>query len=153
MGVDARPLFRMPIFAKSLAEFWSLRWNQGFTEMTALAVYRPLVKRLGRPAPLSACFLVSGLFHELAISVPVNAGYGLPMTYFVLHGLLVVGEEKWRTNGYVGKEISMGRRLWTAAWLLIPLPLVFHSPFYRGLFVPWSAWVLIKFESRSFNSK
>ena len=69
-----------------LGEFWGRRWNLAFSEMTALAIYRPLAAP-GRAAPaLVASFLGSGLLHELAISVPVRAGFGLPLVYFALHG-------------------------------------------------------------------
>src|SRR5262245_11851331 len=40
-GVDARPLFRAPLGATSLADFWGRRWNLAFSEMTAVAVFRP----------------------------------------------------------------------------------------------------------------
>ena len=91
-GVDCRPLFVAPLRSTSLGEFWGRRWNLAFSQMTAIAIYQPLVRRAGRRAALAASFLGSGLLHELAISVPVRAGYGLPMAYFALHGALVMAE-------------------------------------------------------------
>ena len=67
-GVDCTPLFRSPLRSASLGEFWGRRWNLAFSEMTALAVYQPLVLRIGRRPALAASFLGSGLLHELAIS-------------------------------------------------------------------------------------
>jgi hypothetical protein len=88
-GVSADAVFREPLRSESLAEFWSRRWNLGFSEMTATLIYRPLSARFGRNAALLAGFVWSGLLHEMAISVPVRAGFGLPMLYFLLHGGLV----------------------------------------------------------------
>src|SRR5262249_57909948 len=87
-GVDCRPLFRAPLLATNLGEFWGRRWNLGFSEMTAVGVYRPLLGPLGKSGATVAAFLFSGLLHELAISLPVKAGFGLPLLYFAVHGSL-----------------------------------------------------------------
>jgi hypothetical protein len=131
-GVDCRPLFRDPLRATSLADFWGKRWNLAFSEMTAQAVYRPLVKRAGKAPALMASFVGSGVLHELAISVPVKAGYGLPMAYFVLHGLLVLGEGRRAQAGRAGWR----GRAWTLGWLLVPMPVLFHEPFLAGVVWP-----------------
>ena len=126
-GVPVGKLFRAPLAARSLSEFWSRRWNIGFSEMIALVVHRPVRRTAGEGAALAASFLASGLLHELAISVPVRAGYGLPTAYFLLHGALVAIERR------------MGRppgQLWTIFWLAAPLPLLFHPPFLRGVIWP-----------------
>ena len=122
-GVPAEKLFRAPLASRTLAEFWSRRWNLAFAEMMTIAVDRPLRPRLGRTRARLAAFLASGLLHELAISVPVNAGYGLPMLYFVLQGLLVTTERK-------------PSRMRTLASLALPLPLLFHPWFVRGVIWP-----------------
>ena len=44
LGVDCQPLFRAPLRSTSLGEFWGRRWNLAFSEMTAMAVYQPLVR-------------------------------------------------------------------------------------------------------------
>lgn len=122
-GVPAEKLFRNPLASRTLAEFWSRRWNLAFAEMMTIAVDRPLRPRLGRTRARLAAFLVSGLLHELAISVPVNAGYGLPMLYFALQGLLVTTERN-------------PSRIRTIASLVLPLPLLFHPWFVRGVIWP-----------------
>jgi hypothetical protein len=126
-GVAAPKLFRAPLSARSLSEFWSRRWNVGFSEMIALVVHRPLRRVAGDRVALCASFLASGLLHELAISVPVHSGYGLPTAYFLLHGSLVAIERK------LGRAPG---RVWTLFWLAAPLPLVFHFPFLRGVIWP-----------------
>jgi alginate O-acetyltransferase complex protein AlgI len=127
-GIDCEALFRAPLAARGLREFWSRRWNLAFSEMTSLAVYRPIVGALGPRAGLLAAFIVSGLFHEVAISLPVNTGFGRPLLYFVLQGLLVSLE---RPQGF-------GRAA-TLFCLAAPLPLLFHSAFLRGVL-----WTLVE---------
>jgi alginate O-acetyltransferase complex protein AlgI len=133
VGVDCRPLFRAPLRARCLTEFWGRRWNLAFSEMTALAVYRPLAAHLGKPAATGAAFLFSGLLHELAISMPVRAGYGLPMLYFTLHGCLVLVERRLKRSiegrGWLA-------HFWTLGWLAVPMPLVFHPFFLKGVVWP-----------------
>lgn len=125
-GVDCAPLFRAPLRSTSLREFWGRRWNLAFSEMTALAVYRPVAESAGTRAGLLASFLFSGLLHEAAISLPVRAGFGLPFSYFLLHGLLALAERK---AGPLGRPA-------TVAALVLPLPILFHPPFLRGVLWP-----------------
>lgn len=126
-GVPVAKLFRAPLLSRSLSEFWSRRWNVGFSEMIALVVHRPLRKVASENVALAASFLVSGLLHELAISVPVRAGYGLPTAFFLLHGALVAIERR------MARPLG---RIWTLFWLAAPLPLLFHPPFLRGIVWP-----------------
>ena len=137
-GVDCRPLFVAPLRSTSLGEFWGRRWNLAFSQMTAIAIYQPLVRRAGRRAALAASFLGSGLLHELAISVPVRAGYGLPLAYFALHGALVMAEGRLARAGRPIDRVAWAGRAWTLAWLVVPLPILFHRPFLAGV-----AWPLI----------
>jgi alginate O-acetyltransferase complex protein AlgI len=125
-------LFRNPVAFRSLAEFWGRRWNLAFVEMTRRAVYGPVARAAGRRAGLGAAFLFSGLLHEMAISLPVRAGWGLPTAYFALQGLLVmvdgaIGVERW--PGWLG-------RAWCAFWLVAPLPALFHPAFLAGTVWP-----------------
>jgi Membrane bound O-acyl transferase family len=141
-GVDCQRLFRSPLRSTNLREFWSRRWNLAFSEMTAIAIYQPLVRVAGRGPALAASFLGSGLLHELAISVPVRAGYGLPMAYFMLHGILMTVEARLAKANRPIDRVSWFGRVWTLAWLLAPLPILFHRPFLAGV-----VWPLIGLES------
>lgn len=130
LGFGAGPQFHAPWRARSLREFWARRWNVGYSVMTALAIRRPLARVLGpRRAELLA-FAASGLLHEVAISLPVGRGYGLPTLYFVLHGLAMRFE---RGPARRGREPG---RVWVWAWVLLPAPVLFHAPFLRGVCVP-----------------
>ncbi|HVR38913.1 MAG TPA: membrane bound O-acyl transferase family-domain-containing protein [Thermoanaerobaculia bacterium] len=121
-GFDAEDLFRKPWRAQSLGEFWSRRWNIGFSDMMSVLVNRPIAARFGRNAGVMAAFLASGLLHEIAISIPARGGYGLPTLYFALHGALVAAGVRGRITMLVA--------------LLLPLPLCFHAPFLRAVIIP-----------------
>lgn len=135
-GVNAAPLFRAPLRSRSLTEFWGRRWNLAFSEMTALGVYRPLLRRFGTPAATAGAFLGSGLLHELAISLPVKAGFGRPSLYFALHGALMLVEGALQQAGWPVSRMAWFGRLWTLSWLILPLPLLFHRPFLAGVIWP-----------------
>jgi len=119
--------FRNPLASRSLSEFWGRRWNVGFSEMIAVTVHRPVRRYAGETTALMASFLASGILHELAISVPVRAGFGLPTLYFLLHGALVGVERRFP---------RVASRAWTFFWLVAPLPILFHPPFVRGIVWP-----------------
>jgi alginate O-acetyltransferase complex protein AlgI len=124
-------LFDRPWAARSLAEFWSRRWNLAFVEMDRRLFLRPLRRRLGRRGSRFALFALSGVLHELALSFPAGAGWGLPLAYFLLQGALVELEERLR----------IASRVWTWFWLLAPSPWLFHEPFRRALIVPFYHWL------------
>jgi alginate O-acetyltransferase complex protein AlgI len=135
-GVDCQRLFRAPLKSTSLREFWGRRWNLAFSEMTAIAVYQPIVRVAGRRPALVASFLGSGLLHELAISVPVRAGFGLPLAYFTLHGALMIFEARLAKANRSIDRIPWVGWAWTLAWLLVPLAILFHRPFLAGIVWP-----------------
>jgi alginate O-acetyltransferase complex protein AlgI len=134
LGVDVRELFRAPYKARSLKEFWGKRWNIAFSEMTALIVYRPL-KKFGTTQAMIAAFLMSGILHEIAISFPVNSGYGLPLVYFIIHGVLLYAEEK---SLFVKRMLTYKAvaHLWVLGWLVLPMPLLFHTGFIENVVKP-----------------
>ena len=129
VGVPDYPAFVQPFRAKSLSEFWSRRWNVPFSEMTAVAVFKPLIRRVGVGWAGFLSFMVSGLLHEVAISLSVLEGFGLPMLYFLIHGGLMGLEKR-----LFGKD-ALGT-WWVLLCLLLPLPLLFHRWFLER--VIWS---------------
>jgi hypothetical protein len=137
-GVDCRRLFRAPLAAGSLSEFWGQRWNLAFSEMVALGIYRPLSGVLGRKAATMGAFLFSGVVHELAVSLPVLAGFGLPLAYFALHGGLVLFERRREALRLPVSGWGWPAHAWTLGWLALPLPALFHPWFLRG-----AVWPLI----------
>ena len=135
-GVDARPLMFNPALATSLGDFWGKRWNLGFHAVASDLIYRPLRNRLDAPAAMLASFLASGLIHDLVISLPASAGYGLPTAYFGLQaaGLLLERSE-------IGKRCSLGRRfpgwLFTVTVAAGPAFWLFHPWFVTRVVVPF----------------
>jgi hypothetical protein len=135
-GVNTYLLFRQPAKATSLTELWSKRWNIAFSEMTAVAIFRPLKSRIGSGGALMASFIFSGLLHELALSVPVNSGYGLPTLYFLIQGLLVLVEKASIRHHILFLQHKIIGRIWTFFWLIIPMPLLFHLHFIKEIVWP-----------------
>ena len=93
-GFPVRTLFPNVLEARGIGDFWSKRWNTGYSQMMQRLVGKPVARRWGDGAGVMAVFLGSGLLHELAITLPVRAGFGLPTLYFTLHGLLTLYERK-----------------------------------------------------------
>lgn len=123
VGVDAKPLMNWPILATSLADFWGRRWNTAFRDLSYQLVFRPL-RRHPRLATWTV-FLFSGLAHDVVMSLPVGSGYGLPTLYFMIQCAGLFLEKKLP---------ALRGRVFTAAVLLLPLPLLLHEGF-RNLFV------------------
>jgi hypothetical protein len=87
IGVNAQPIMRSPIRSKSLAEFWGKRWNAAFHRLVYDLVFHPARRHLGVIPTTLLVFLVSGLVHDLVISLPARETYGLPTIYFLLQGI------------------------------------------------------------------
>lgn len=138
-GIDARPLMDRPLAASSLADFWSRRWNRAFRDLSFAAVYRPMVRRFGGTIATLAVFAFSGIVHELVITLPAGAGYGLPTVYFLLQGLGIVFQ-----HSTTGKAAGLGSgwigRLFALALVALPLPLLFPPPFVYGIVIPFLSW-------------
>lgn len=135
-GVNVHLLFKSPVQSFSLTEFWGKRWNLAFSEMTAIAVVRPIKKRYNNTAAIIAAFLFSGLLHEMALSIPVNSGYGMPLLYFAIQGVLVVLEQKLGLTGKLFIKHRFAAKAWTLFWLIVPAPLLFHSGFIHKVLWP-----------------
>ncbi len=125
-GIAVERLFVNPAASRTLGEFWGRRWNLAFHAVARERVYQPVARRWGPVAGILATFFFSGLLHEALISVPAAGGYGLPTTYFMLQGVLVLVERRW----------NLGGRLWANFWVLAPLPLLFHPWFVRTVIRP-----------------
>ncbi len=130
-GVNARPIMCAPLRAASLSEFWGRRWNGAFNQLVVDVLFRPLARTIGSIRATLAVFLFSGLLHELVISLPARAGYGLPMAYFLLQGCGVVVQRSFApSRGVGGWLFTMLIAAGPAFWL-------FHPPFVRHVILPF----------------
>ncbi|WP_339909615.1 MBOAT family protein [Symmachiella dynata] len=134
-GVDARPLMDAPLLATSLNDFWGKRWNLAFRDLAHTYVFRTCVGRWGIAVATMAVFVVSGVIHDVVISLPARAGYGLPTLYFVIQGVGVLFE-----RSHLGKRLGLRHgavgRIYCAILILAPVGLLFHPPFVERVIVP-----------------
>ena len=133
LGVEVTPIMRCPMAATSLAEFWGRRWNLAFRDLAHRLVFTPVSHRWGHKAALWVSFGISGLVHELVISVPASAGYGLPTAYFLLQALgmsLEHGADRSVRAPFLGW-------LRTHAFTVLPAFILFHPPFVERVMVPF----------------
>jgi len=135
-GVPVQPVMRNPIAATSLAEFWGGRWNLAFHDLATNFLYRPLRPSLGLAGATLATFLISGLVHEMVISLPAGGGFGLPTAYFLLQGLGILFE---RSSSGARLGLRNGATGWLFTVLLTAGPVfwLFHPPFVERIIVPF----------------
>ncbi|HZY40006.1 MAG TPA: MBOAT family protein [Mucilaginibacter sp.] len=135
-GANTYLLFRQPAKAISLTEFWGKRWNLAFSEMTSIAIFRPLRGKVGPAAALMLAFIFSGILHELALSLPVNRGCGLPTLYFIIQGGMVLLEKILREKGVNFLQNKLFAHVWVFFWIVAPAPLLFHAEFIKQIIWP-----------------
>jgi integrase len=85
LGVKAEPIMSAPLHSTSLTEFWGKRWNLGFRQLAHELIFRKLYRTLGAGSAGFFVFVVSGLIHDLVISLPARGGYGLPSPKYKGH--------------------------------------------------------------------
>lgn len=134
-GRSVQPIMHRPLLATSVHDFWSHRWNLAFRDFATQFVMRPVARRWNASLAQWACFVFSGLVHELAISVPARGGYGLPMAYFLLQAIGVSVE---RSSWGVLCGLRRGVRGWLFALFVIgPASFfLFHPPFITRVILP-----------------
>ena len=135
-GFDAQPVMRSPILARSLAEFWGNRWNVAFHQLAHTYAFDPLRRSIGPKKATLMVFFISGLVHELVISLPADSGYGLPTAYFLLQGFGLLVE-----RSALGRRLGLGHGLpgWLF-WTVIvggPAFWLFHPPFIHQVILPF----------------
>ncbi len=135
LGRQVRPIMYQPLLATSVGDFWSHRWNLAFRDFAHLFVMRPLARRWNGTVAMWGCFMFSGLVHELAISVPAQAGFGWPLAYFLLQAVGVSFE-----RSSVGRQFGIKNRWtgWVFACLVVgpPALFLFHPPFVTTVILP-----------------
>lgn len=135
VGIAAVPLMNRPLWSQSVSEFWGKRWNTAFRDITHRFLFRPLVMSIGTPGALMVGFIISGLIHDLVISVPAGGGYGLPTLYFIIQGCALFVERS-RVGRHLGLGCGWRGRLFTFMVLAGPAYWLFHPPFVRNVILP-----------------
>src|SRR6185503_14268953 len=124
-----------PVAATSVGEFWGKRWNTNFNDLAHEFIFRTLYRRISALWATMLVFLISGLVHELVLSVPARGGYGLPTIYFLVQGLGMIGE-----HTKPGRRAGLGRGLpgWAFAVLVTAGPAfwLLHPPFIHNVILP-----------------
>lgn len=139
LHMELEPPSNEPYLSTSLQDFWGRRWNLMVTNLLRHTVYKPvrssLGSLLGQWAPLpavAACFLVSGLMHELLFYSVTRASPSWEVTlFFVLQGVCLVVElamkrwfgGRWQLHWAVSGPLTVGFVMMTAMWLFFP-PLI-----------------------------
>lgn len=116
-GFNAKSLMNFPILATSLGDFWGNRWNTAFRDLSQI-IFKPLAK-ISITLATIAVFALSGILHELVMTVPVGSGYGGPFAYFMIQCAGVFAERKLPIRG----------RIFTALVVILPLPLLLQQGF------------------------
>lgn len=126
LRIPVTPIMVAPLRSRTLSEFWGRRWNTGFSIPARRYLMEPIARKFGRSAGLFTVFLVSGLAHELVISVPAGAGYGLPTLYFLIQAAIIGARTAHPRN-----------RFFTLLCAAAPAFILFHPPFIRTVILPF----------------
>jgi alginate O-acetyltransferase complex protein AlgI len=126
LGVDAPPIMNAPLRSRSVAEFWGRRWNAAFNQLASALIFRPVARRTNAAVATLCAFGISGLVHELVISLPAGAGYGLPTAYFLLQGTALLVERRLGSS-----------RPFTILVVAAPAFWLFHPPFVGQVILPF----------------
>lgn len=125
LGVNAVPLMNWPVLSSCLSDFWGRRWNLAFRDLAFVCVFRPLASRIGVTWATMTVFFLSGIVHDLVISVPTGGGYGGPTLYFLLQGCGLLAD----------RAVGGGRALLFAV-VVLPVTFLFHHSFINQAILP-----------------
>jgi hypothetical protein len=135
-GIDAQPLMRWPILANSLSDFWGKRWNAGFRDLAFGLLFVRLAGCMPPRIATLMIFLISGLIHELVITFPAGAGYGLPTFYFTIQGTGLLLERS-RLGVRRGLRRGVAGRIFALLVVTLPVFALFPEPFVLRVMVPF----------------
>jgi len=135
-GVAATPMMLMPVGASSLADFWGRRWNKDFTVLAHELIFGALNRRMDPTRAMVIVFVLSGLIHDVVVSVPSGGGFGLPTAYFLLQAAGL-----WFERTPYARRAGFGRGtlgwLYMAGFTIWAIPLLFHAPFVMNVILPF----------------
>jgi hypothetical protein len=116
-GWSAPPINRTPYLSRSVAEFWSKRWNSIIGTILREHVYRPYSRR-GAMVGVVAAFVFSAAFHAYLIGVALDSRHALAwVAFFLAQPALLVIERKLGVRRW--------KPVWGWAWTLGSLAVLF----------------------------
>lgn len=119
-GFEVEPAQRMPILARTVAEFWGLRWNSIVRRWLSSVAFMPLARRGWPVLGGLLAFALSALIHAYLLLPAVGArAAGLMGGFFLLQGAFVAIERPLRVARW---PRALGH-LWTIALVLSSVPL------------------------------
>jgi len=120
-GLSAPPIFRSPLFSKSLSEFWARRWNVPASEALGRCCFTPFARRSPKAALFFAFFL-SALGHAAIVLLALKSRWLAAAcgTFFVFQALLIFAERRMK----VQRWRPTTARVWTWSTLAVSSPLV-----------------------------
>ena len=132
VGVEFPTLHDAPYKARSLREFWSVRWNKLVGRWLREHCYMPLARRGYESLALAASFTASALLHLYIASVLLDVRWGLVMaTLFLLQVPLLWVEDVLN----IRKRPGLIGRIWALGVLFVFSPL-FTEPVLRIFGLP-----------------
>lgn len=133
-GIAVQPLMRCPIASKTVAELWGRRWNVAFQNIAFELFFIPAKRWVGASAALVVTFLISGVIHDVVISIPAGGGYGLPTMYFTIQGIAILVERRLGIPAVAGGIL---RRGFTLAVAILPAGILFSPLFVERVMLPF----------------
>lgn len=119
LGLSAPALSDTPHRSRSIAEFWSARWNLVVGKVLRDRVFTPLARRSTRLA-IWATFAVSAAFHAYIMGVAAGTLAAISSAaFFIVQPVLLAAERKLQ----VRRWSPVARRTWTLGTLALLSPL------------------------------
>lgn len=133
LGFYAPRLSHYPLVARSIAEFWSARWNRVVGKVLRDRVFTPLAHR-GPAFAVWATFVVSALLHAYLTGIALRAWVPAlaAASFFLLQPLLLAAERGLR----IRRRARVVRHAWTLGMLLLFSPL-FIEPVLQMMGFEW----------------
>lgn len=120
-GVTLRPVHDSPHASRTVAEFWSSRWNLMTGRWLRQYCFLPFVRRSPLLA-LFATFTVSAAMHVYLILIPGDPQSWLMWTaFFMAQPMVILAERRLR----VRRWRRAAGHAWTIGWMLLLSPLLF----------------------------
>ena len=126
-GYSVPAMHRTPLFARSVGEFWSQRWNIAVSSWLDTFVFRPAARRGHARVGILCAFAVSGFFHAWPMLAALGFAAALStMAFFLIQGAFVLVENCLRIHKW---PVALART-WTISIMLASSPL-FIDPALR----------------------